>query len=48
MTSPSPDWTYLYLERLGILCEDREPTVEQERMAREEADAWALENASTS
>lgn len=34
------EWEYRYQERLGILCEDREPTEEQKRIAKEEADAW--------
>lgn len=32
------EWNYRYAERLGVLCEDREPTDEQKRMARDEAD----------
>ena len=31
---------YRYQECLGILCEDRDPTPEQEAIARAEADAW--------
>ena len=35
---------YRYTERLGILCEDRAPTPEQEHIARTEADAWRKEH----
>ena len=31
---------YRIEERLGILCEDREPTEEQYQLARREADQW--------
>lgn len=32
------EWDYIKNERLGLLCEDREPTQEQIKMARDEAD----------
>ena len=31
------EWEYVYTERLGISCEDREPTEGEKRRAREEA-----------
>lgn len=33
------EYAYRYQERLGILCEDQEPTPEQKRIAHEEATA---------
>lgn len=33
------EWNYRYQERLGILCGAGEPTQEQDRIAREEANA---------
>jgi len=48
--NPWPDEEFDYerqviLEtRLGILCEDRVPTPEQELIARTEADAWRKEH----
>ncbi len=32
---------YRYVERLGIICEDREPTAEQKRQAMEESEIEA-------
>ncbi len=32
------EWNYRYQERLGILCEDRVPTSEEDQIARKEAD----------
>jgi hypothetical protein len=37
------EWDHLYHTRLGILCEDRVPTPEQEQIARTEADAAVRE-----
>jgi len=34
------EWQYRYHERLGILCGTAIPTLEQEAIARAEADAW--------
>ena len=34
------EWDAIYQTRIAILCEDREPTVEQKRIAGEEADEW--------
>jgi len=34
---------YRHFERLGILCEDREPTLSQEFMAQQDADEWESE-----
>ena len=31
------EWDYRYQERLGLLCEDRVPTKQEEEMARREA-----------
>lgn len=31
------EWQYRYQERLGILCEDQDPTPEQRKIARDEA-----------
>lgn len=47
MTSPTltqlrAEWNYIRLERLGIMCEDRQPTPEQECIAHEEADRAVL------
>lgn len=33
------EWNYLYHERIAILCGTNEPTPEQDRIARDEADA---------
>lgn len=43
MTKPTlsemmAEWQYRHAERLGHLCEDREPTPEQESIAHQEAD----------
>jgi len=37
------EWHVVYETRLGILCEDRPPTPEQEHIARTEADAAVRE-----
>ena len=37
------EWQYRYQERLGIMCEDREPTPEQKAIAFKEANEWAME-----
>jgi len=37
------EWQVRYQERLGLLCEDRAPTPEQELVARTEADAVVKE-----
>jgi len=37
-TELKTEWDYIYTERLSILCEDRDPTPEQVRIARTEAD----------
>lgn len=34
---------YRISERLGILCEDRQPTAEQMEIAQREADEWLRE-----
>lgn len=34
------EFDYRVAERLGILCEDREPTTEQREIAVSEANAW--------
>ena len=31
------EWEYVYNERLGLICEDREPTDEEDRFAQREA-----------
>jgi hypothetical protein len=31
------EWRYVYHERIGIMCEDGEPTAEQKEIARAEA-----------
>lgn len=36
--SDRAEWCYIYTERLGISCEDRAPTMEQIKHARQEAD----------
>jgi hypothetical protein len=36
------EWQYRYQERLGIMCEDREPTPEQKAIAYREANEWAM------
>lgn len=36
--SPNDEWNYVYNERLGILCEDNEPTAEQRAIAKQDAD----------
>ena len=33
------EWRYRYKERIAILCDGKEPTQTQDRMARDEADA---------
>lgn len=43
MTKPTlsemmAEWNVIYQTRLGIMCEDREPTPEQESIAHQEAD----------
>lgn len=45
MTAPElqEEWEYRFNERLGIMCEDREPTPEQVRVARTEADKAVAE-----
>lgn len=48
MTSPTlaqlmAEWDVTYHTRLGIMCEDRQPTPEQECIAHEEADRAVLE-----
>jgi hypothetical protein len=35
---------YLYHERLGMICEDREPTAQEEKQARAEAESLLNEN----
>lgn len=47
MSNPSlsemmAEWKHVYQTRLGILCEDREPTPEQESIAHQEADRAVL------
>lgn len=37
------EWRYLYEERLGILCGADDPTLEQDAIARTEANARILE-----
>lgn len=37
-TALTLEWSYLYVERLGILCGKDEPTEEQRRIAAKEAD----------
>lgn len=32
------EWLHIYQTRLGILCEDREPTEEQRAIAKQDAD----------
>lgn len=32
------EWQYRFEERLGILCEDKEPTNEEYKIAKDEAD----------
>ena len=34
------EWRVIYETRLGILCEERQPTEEQLNIATEEADEW--------
>jgi len=36
------EWEYRYRERLGMLCEDREPTPDERNMARRCANATIL------
>lgn len=36
------EWKYRYSERLGMMCEDREPTMEQKAIAFREANEWAM------
>jgi hypothetical protein len=36
------EWHYRYQERLGIMCEDQEPTLEQKAIAYREANEWAM------
>jgi len=38
----SANATYLFWERIGLLCEDKEPTPEQLRIATLEAREWDL------
>ena len=33
------EWNYRYSERIGIMCGDSEPDIDQQRIAKEEADA---------
>lgn len=47
MTSPAltqlmTEWEHVRQTRLGIMCEDRQPTPEQECIAHEEADKAVL------
>jgi hypothetical protein len=37
------EWTYRYEERLGILCGKEQPTEEQKRIAKQEADGTIAE-----
>lgn len=41
------EWKYRYTERIGILCDDREPTVQQKQLAGREADEWEAAMAAT-
>ena len=36
-TEESFEWEYIYQERLGMLCEDREPSPEEVQMACKDA-----------
>lgn len=38
------EFDYRITERLGIMCEDREPTPEQLEIARTEANHWLAES----
>jgi len=42
-TELQAEWRVIFETRLGILCEDRAPTPEQEHIARTEADAAVRE-----
>jgi hypothetical protein len=37
------EWQYRYQERIGMLCENRNPTAEQNAMAKQDADDWLEE-----
>ena len=43
LTELTAEFDYRYQERLGILCEDREPTDEQKAIAHAEAYAAIIE-----
>jgi hypothetical protein len=40
LTELYTEYQYRIDERLGILCEDREPTSEQRKLAEKEAQEW--------
>jgi hypothetical protein len=37
------DWNYIFIERLGLLCGDSEPSPEQIATARQDADNYVKE-----
>jgi len=42
-TELKAEYEYRRSERIAILCEDRQPTPEQEAIATQEAEAWKAE-----